>query len=73
MFKKAGLLTLPTPAVISPFPLSLPRQNHCPGTRLAANMAAAALLTLVSRFTPHVSWSLGTPRERSRPTFSTSC
>jgi len=26
--------------------MSLPRQNHCPGTRLAANMAAAALLTL---------------------------
>jgi hypothetical protein len=46
MFKNTGLLTLPTPAVISPSPLSLPRQNHCPGTRLAANMAAAALLTL---------------------------
>src|SRR2546427_13049167 len=41
--------------------LSLPRHTHCPGTRLVPSKTAAALLTLVSRFTPHFSRFLGWP------------
>ena len=39
--------------------LSLPRQTRRPGTRLVPSKAATPRLTLVSRFTPHVSRFLG--------------
>ena len=45
--------------LLHPPALSLPRQPLRPGTRRSAGKAAAPWLTLVSRFTPHVSRLLG--------------
>src|SRR5713101_3840505 len=55
MLKKARLLTRPTPAVFHPPTLSLPIQTLRPRTRLIPCKTATPQLTIVSRFTFHVS------------------
>jgi len=49
------------------------KQPLRPRTRLVPSKPAAPQLTLVSRFTPHVSRFLGARREHRWRTFSASC
>jgi hypothetical protein len=55
--------------LLHPPALSLPRQALRPGTHLVPSKAATPRLTLVSRFTPHVSRFLEAMRERCWQTF----
>ena len=61
------------PAGCSKRPDFSPSQPWRAKMRLIPNKAAAPRLTLVSRFTPHVSRFLGTMRERSCRAFSAAC
>ena len=71
--KWARLFLRLTLAVFHPPALTLPRQTLRPRTRLIPCKAATPQLTIVSRFTPHVSRFLGAMREQSRSSFSASC
>ncbi len=67
------LLTAHPWRLLHPPALSLPRQPLCSGTRLVPSKTTAPRLTLLSRFTPHVSRFPRAKRERRWRTFSTSC
>jgi len=55
MHKKARLLTRPTPPATSPARLESAKTASSPRDRLIPCKAATPRMTLVSRFTPHVS------------------